>query len=571
MPDKAEYVSDQIADVLRAAGCKYLPLVPGSSFRGLHDSLVNHGGDRDPQIILCTSELVAVACAHAYAKATGEVGYAAIHDLVGLMQASMSVYNAWCDRTPLVVLGGGGPADPARRRPVDWFHSANTQSALVRDYVKWDDDPVTAQATVDALVRGHRIAATDPKGPVYVTIDHALQEEDARPLVLPEAGDFAGRVPTAARTEDVEHAARLLAGARLPVIVAGRVGLEKEATPLLVGLAESLAAGLRDERNLSAVPTEHPLTLNGDTQLLADADVILFVEAHDLNMMREQVGDRDDCTVIDLSDNDLALRSWTHAGHGRPGRALRLPAQGLYGLRQLTDAVSRLIADASASENERRRARREELTDRARGVRDLLAAQRANAQEARPIGAARLVQDLYGVVRDEPWLLTLRNTRSWPEGVWEFAHGGQFLGHSGGGGVGYGPGALLGGALAARDRGQLAVGIIGDGDLLYGPGVLWTASHYNVPMLTVVNNNRSYFNDEEHQRRIARARNRPPENAHVGIRFTEPTVDFAAMADSHGAVGIGPVTSPDDLSEAFAEGLKRVRNGDVVVVDVHTA
>jgi acetolactate synthase-1/2/3 large subunit len=541
--------------------------VPGSSFRGLHDSVVNYGADRGPQIVLCTSELVAVATAHAYAKATGRVAFAAIHDLVGLMQATMSVYNAWCDRAPVVVLGGGGPADPSRRRPMEWFHTANVQSGLVRDFVKWDAEPITPQATVDAIVHAHRVAATEPTGPVYVTLDAAIQEQPFEDLDLPGPDAFATQVPSAARDEDVEQAARRLLAARLPVIVAGRVGLLRDATPPLTRLAELLAAGLCDERNFTAVPTRHALNLNGDDRLLQEADVVLAVDVHDLNALREKVRGARACALVDLSERHHALRSWTHAGHTPPTATLRLPAQALHGLRQLVGAVERL---ATAEDDVTRRDRRLELERRASAVRQRHEVTAREEREVQPIQVGRMVEALYEVVRGEPWLLTLRNSHGWRDGVWGFDHGGQFLGGSGGGGIGYGPGALLGGALAARDRGQLPVGIIGDGDLMYAPGVLWSAVHAGVPMLTVVHNNRSYGNDERHQRLIAKARSRPVENAHVGIRLEHPTVDFAALADSHGAVGIGPVTHPDELHGAFTEGLKRARAGAAVLVDVHT-
>jgi thiamine pyrophosphate-dependent acetolactate synthase large subunit-like protein len=567
----AEFVSDQIVDVLRRAGCRYLPIVPGSSFRGLHDSLVNYGGNRDPEVILCTSESVAVASAHAYAKATGTVGYTVVHDLVGLMQATMSIYNAWCDRTPLVILGGGGPADPARRRPMEWFHTANVQSSLVRDYVKWSDDPLTARATVDAIALGHRLAATDPQGPVYITIDADLQEQAADDIPLPPPDAFAGRVPSAARDEDIDRASRLLLEAGMPVIVAGRVGLLAESTPLLTKLADLLSAGIRDERNLNAVPTDHPLQLYGDRDALAEADVLLCVDVHDMNWLADQIGRRAGVTVIDLSHNDLALRSWTYAGHGTLDRTVRLPAQALHGLRQLVARVELLLTHGSdTSRSSSLSSRRQLLERRARTRRKQLIDAQAGIPRTAPIDVALVVEELAGVVAEEPWLLTLRNTRSWPEGVWRFEEGGQFLGGSGGGGVGYGPGALLGGALAARDRGQLAVAIIGDGDLMYAPGFLWSAVHHRVPMLTVVNNNRSYYNDEQHQQAVARSRNRPIDNAHVGIRLEHPTIDLAAVAEGHGAIGIGPVTHHGDLRRALDEGRKHAKAGGVVLVDVHT-
>lgn len=570
------YVSDALVDVLRDLGCRYLPLNPGSSFRGLHDSLAARDHGDGPEIILCTHEEIAVAAAHAYAKAMGGPAFAAVHDLVGLMHASMAVYDAWCDRAPVVVLGGGGPADPAERRPVDWFHSANTQSALVRPFVKWDDDPITAQAMIDSVVQAHRVAASGPAGPVYVTLDAAVQERPDDGLVNRAAEGLVPDPPLAARDEEVARAVDLLLAARMPVVVAGRVGLDASCTPLLVELAELLAAALRDERNHSAVPTAHPLVLNGDRELLDEADVVLAVDLHDpAHVLGDPRTGPPGRAVIDLSLNSLAMRSWAHAGTALRPWAVRLVADPRQGLERLVAAVRARIADETAAEGDAGRARRAGRAEALSRRHDRLRAAHRAAVEDRwdetPVSVPRLVAEVHEAVRDLPWLLTLRNTRSWPHGVWEVDRGGRYLGHSGGGGMGYGPGALLGGGLAARDRGEFAVGIIGDGDLMFAPGALWTAVAHRVPMLVVVNNNRSYLNDEHHQAAVARHRGRPVANAAVGTRLDGPPIDFAALARAQGAWAAGPIEDPADLAPALAAAVREVHQGRVAVVDVHAA
>lgn len=561
----SRYVSDALVDLLTGLECKYLPLNPGSSFRGLHDSLVNHGGDAAPQIILCTHEEIAVSAAHAYAKAAGLVGFAAVHDLVGLMHASMAIYDAWCDRTPLVVLGGGGPADPERRRPIDWFHSANTQSSLVRPFVKWDDDPVTAQATADAIRRAHHIAGSAPTGPTYVTIDAAVQETEDPGVDIslpPRSTD----PPFVARRSDVDAAATALTEAHFPVIVAGGVGLDQRSTPLLVGLMETLGAAGRDERNLSALPTSHPLCFNGDDWILEQADVILAVDVHDIRWLLARTAGGP--VVIDLSTRSLALRSWANADHVGADHVTSLVSDPILGMEALMAAVTGVGGDR---QQESRRAQRVEgLAKRRDVIDDERAGDLAEHWKDRPISTERMVSEVYRAVEDLPWLLTLRNTRSWPEGIWQFERAGRYLGHSGGGGMGYGPGALVGGALAARDRGEFAVGIIGDGDLMFAPGAIWTAAHHHLPMLVIVNNNRTYLNDEEHQARVARQRGRAVGNAHIGTTISDPEIDFSTLARSQGAWAPGPVTDPDHLTTVLDEAVQRVQEGAVAVVDVHT-
>ncbi|MDP9416743.1 MAG: thiamine pyrophosphate-binding protein [Actinomycetota bacterium] len=570
------YASDAVVDLLRVMGVRYLPLNPGSSFRGLHDSLVNHGGNRDPQLLLCLHEEIAVSLAHGYAKATGGLAVAAVHDLVGLMHASMAVYDAFCDRAPVLVLGGSGPLDPAQRRPVDWIHSATTQAQLVRDYVVWDAEPATPAASVDDLVRAAQRALSAPRGPAYVSLDAGVQEAElSAPLPLPDLALHAPAPPVAADPAAVERAAALLASAERAVVVAGRIGLDPRATAPLVELVESLGAAYRDDRNVVAFPTRHPQNATGDRSLLRDADVVLAVDVVDLPALLVDGGrgargerrseGRGGPEIIDLSHGDLGLRSWSNAHAVPVERSVQLLADPLLGLRQLMDALRGRVEPTCAA------SRRAEVEKRVLRLRD----EHSTAVQARwddePVSPARLVAETWRAVQDVDHLLCLRNTRTWPEGVWDFRGAGSYLGHSGGGGVGYGPGALVGGALAARDRGQLGVGIVGDGDLLMAAGALWTAVHYGVPMLVVLNDNSSFYNDEPHQAEVARHRGRPPENSWIGMRMTEPAIDLAGLARSYGCWATGPVSDPARLGRALEEGVREALGGAVAVVHVRTA
>jgi len=169
--------SDVIADALRSLDIPYIALTPGASYRGLHDSIVNYLGNAKPQMLLCLHEEAAVAIAHGYAKVTGKAMVTAVHSNVGLMHATMAMFNAWCDRMPVVVLGATGPVDAVKRRPwIDWIHTARDQGALVREYTKWDDQPSSPGAAREAILRGTWIANTVPQGPVYINFDAELQE-----------------------------------------------------------------------------------------------------------------------------------------------------------------------------------------------------------------------------------------------------------------------------------------------------------------------------------------------------------------------------------------------------------
>lgn len=568
----AGWGSDVVVDLLHELDVPYVPMNPGSSFRGLHDSLVNHGGNTDPQLLLCLHEEVAVALAHGWAKATGRLGVAAVHDLVGLQHASMAVYDAFCDRTPLLLLGGSGPADPAQRRPIDWIHSATTQAQLVRDFTVWDAEPMTPAAFAADVVRARQRALSAPRGPAYVSLDAGVQEArlDAE-VVLPDLARHAPAPPIAADPTSLARAAELLAGARFPVVVAGRVGLDPRATAAVAELVELLGAAYRDDRNTVVLPTRHPQNCTGDEDLLREADVVLAIDVVDLGALLHRPGrgprgavteHEEGPAVIDLSHGDLAQPSWTNAFGNPVARDVQLLADPLTGVAQLVEALrGRVIADE----------RRARVVERATALRERQAEAVRRRWDDRPISPARLVVETWAAVRDVDHLLCLRNTRTWPEGVWEFPGAGSYLGHSGGGGVGYGPGALVGGALAARDRGQLGVGIIGDGDLLMASSALWTAVHYGIPALVVINDNSSFYNDEPHQAEVARHRGRPEQNSWIGMRISDPPVDLAGLATSYGCWAEGPVTEPEELATALGRALKEALSGAVAVVHVQVA
>jgi acetolactate synthase-1/2/3 large subunit len=337
----------------------------------------------------------------------------------------------------------------------------------------------------------------------------------------------------------------------------------------------------RDDRNVVAVATGHPHNKSGDPDVLGRADTVLAVDLADLGTVRRAPSSRDRArdrsanrsapqTLAAITLDPVAPSSWANVGNAPVPADVLMIADATTVLRQLRDAVSDLLSAEPPADRRRREERRAEIAWRHEHLRQRQRQAVESASAQVPIAPAFLSASVWRAVRDRPWLLTLRNTRTWPEGVWQFPGAGSYLGHSGGAGVGYGPGAMVGGALAARDRGQLAVAIIGDGDLLMAPGALWTAVHYEIPLLVVVNNNRSFFNDEEHQFVVARERGRPGANAWIGMRVDEPAVDFAALAHSYGAWAAQPVTHPDALPGALDAALAAVDDGRVALVDVHT-
>ncbi|HUY19991.1 MAG TPA: thiamine pyrophosphate-dependent enzyme [Candidatus Binataceae bacterium] len=574
-----QFVSDVIADLLGALGYDYVTLNPGSSFRGLHDSIVNYHRNQTPKVLLCSHEEIGVAFAHGYAKTAQRPGLAICHNLVGLMHASMAVYDAWCDRTPLLILGGAGPADPHWRRWIDFTHSANTQGELVRAFVKWEDEPATPAAAISSIIRGHRIAITPPCGPVYIALDKILQESAlGDPLPIPDVKlpRYAAPAPICADTQAVAKAAETLLGARMPVIVAGSLSYDPRATPILVALVEAIGGAYIDHMNHVSFPTAHPQNLNGDPQILKEADVVLAVDVLDVPDLVGVYGDEEgrrptkapEVAVIDLSLNDFAFRSWSHVGGDISPADIRLLADPLAGMGQLLEAVKARAQDRAIAA--RINSRLAQIETRHRALRARQQEEAAVRAKEPSVSRPRLVDMVWEAVRDRDCVLSGRSIKGWPEGVWDFKGVGDYLGANIGGGIGYGPGAAVGAALATHEQGKFPVVILGDGDMVMAAGALWTAVHYKIPMLAIIDNNRSFMNDEEHQRKMARHRERPLENAWIGTAMFDPEVDFATVSRGFGAWAKGPIESAKELAPALREAIAEVEKGGVAVIDVRT-
>ena len=544
--------SDAIAAMLRALDIPYLALNPGASYRGLHDSIVNYLGNERPQMLLCLHEEAAVAIAHGYAKASGRMMGVVLHSNVGLMHGSMAIFNAWCDRVPMLILGATGPWDAARRRPwIDWIHTASDQGALVRDYTKWDNQPASVPAAYEALLRAVQMADTAPRGPTYVNLDAALQETKIGALpALPEVARFKSPPDVFPSKEALQRAAELLSGAKAPAILAGRVGRSEAAWKARIALAEKLQARVfTDIKTPAAFPTDHPLhaappTTFPDGRLLKDADVILSLDWVDTaGTLKAAWGDSPvNAKVIRVSLDAHLHRGWSMDYQGLPPSDVYLMCEPDVAVPLLLDSVRSRPALAAA------KTQPDHTPDTAVSIRALAKAFN-ELTEGMDVCLSKLPLGWNGAYR-------------------HFRHPLDYLGADGGGGVGAGPGLTVGAALALRGTNRIVVGIMGDGDYLMGVTALWTATHYKLPCLIVVANNRSFYNDELHQERVARERGRPVENKWIGQRIDQPDIDLAAMARAQGAMGIGPVKRLDELRSSIEEAIGHVRAGEVCVVDV---
>jgi acetolactate synthase I/II/III large subunit len=568
--------SDFMVDVIKALGFEYVCANPGSSFRALHESLINYGGNTSPEFITCCHEESSIAMAHGYAKIEGKPLLVMAHGTVGLQHAAMAIYNAYCDRVPVYIIVGNSIDAVTRRPGVEWDHSVQDAASLVRDFVKWDDLPISLQHFAESAVRAYKIATTPPMLPVLLVADSDLQEtpqsEHSR-LRIPKLSQTA---PPQGDVSAVAEAAKMLVAAENPVIIADRAARTAAGMKLLVDLAETLQAPVVNQNGRMNFPSRHPLNLtDGSPGLIANADVILGLELTDfwgtVNNFRDQQErtsrriTKAGAKLISITAGDLYVKSNYQDFQRYPEADLAITGDAEATLPSLIEACRKLITA------DRRRA----LEDRAKVIagkhRDSLERIRTQATygwDASPISMPRLAAELWAQIKDKDWSLV--SGGGWPMFLWNFDKYSQYIGGSGGAGVGYGAPASVGAALANKKHGRLSVNIQNDGDLMYAPGVLWTAAHHKIPLLSVMHNNRAYHQEVMHIQRMANRHQRGITRAGIGTTITDPNIDFATIARGMGVHGEGPITDPKDLGPAIRRALEAVNRGEPALVDVVT-
>jgi thiamine pyrophosphate-dependent acetolactate synthase large subunit-like protein len=571
-----------MVDVIKSLDFEYVAANPGSSFRGLHESIINYGGNSRPELLTCCHEESSVAMAHGYAKIDGRPMLVMAHGTVGLQHASMAIYNAWADRVPVYLLLGNILDVAYRRSVVEWTHSVQDAVAMVRDYTKWDDTPVSLTHFAASAVRAYKTAMTPAMGPVVIVADAVLQEEP-----IPEAERHALRVPKltlaappAGDSSAVAEAARLLVAAESPVIVAGRCARTPEGLRHLVALAETLQAPVNDRpfRFRMNFPTRHPLYGGGS---IAEADVVLGLEVPDFwnathaqtpvnrTGMEARPTTKAGAKLVTISSSDLLTKS-NYQDFGAYAEVdLAISGDAEATLPALVDACKRLITGDRARVFHERGAR---LAEAARRSADDALNQAAWGWDASPITTARLSAELWNEIKREDWSLVSDVTflSFWPTRLWDFDKHYQYIGGQGAYGIGYGAPAAVGAALANKKHGRLTVNIQCDGDLNYAPGVLWTAAHHHIPLLTIMHNNRAYHQERMYVQDMAARAERGIDRANIGTAITDPNIDYAMLAKAYGMYSAGPIENPKDLAPAIRKAIEVVKRGEPALVDVVT-
>jgi acetolactate synthase-1/2/3 large subunit len=564
------WASDVIVDLLHEYEFPYAALNPGASYRGLHDSMVNYGGNR-PVMMLCQHEETAVQIAHGYAKASGKPMVAILHNLVGLLHANMAVYYAYADRAPVFIIGATGPMDETKRRPrIDWIHSALVQGEAVRAYTKWDYQPTVIDGVPESFARAYSVMMTEPRGPIYMCYDAWLQEQPLEHEVpLPPPGAAKVPSPLAPEVSALEKAAQMLLAAMRPVILAEYVGREPAGFHALIELAETLGAPVYDVNSRLNFPSRHPLNLSMVKDVFRDADLILCLDARDWERATTELVSTTrevtsivpaGCKWVDIGFGDLEISSWAMDYQRLAHADLRILADTTLAIPALTKLIKPRVI-----RQENRLKAIAELRKRAHAQWETEAKQ---DWDASPITLPRLASEVWNAIKSEDWVLTAGTLDEWARMIWDFdkpyRHPGKSLGTATQIGI------SLGVALAHRDAKRLVVDLQPDGDLMFDAGALWVAAKHRIPLLVVMYNNRAYYNDWEHQIRMAKLRGTPVERAHIGMDMDDPAPDFAAMAKAMGWYAEGPIERPGDIAAALERAIKRVKAGQPALLDTIT-
>jgi acetolactate synthase I/II/III large subunit len=544
--------SDHMVDVIKSLGLEFCAFNPGSSFEGLHESLINYGKNTMPEIITCLHEESAVAMAHGYAKIEGKPMLALLHGTIGVQHAAMAIYNAYGDRVPIVMIAGvGDTAVPA--------HTAVDLAAPVRDYVKWDHQPDKISGFANSLQRAYKLAITPPMAPVLVVANSDHQEEPC-PSGLSVPKLVAPSIPSA-DLATVREIAKELVKAENPKINATRMARTQDGITWLTELAELLQAPVNGVGERINFPARHPLAGAGD----GTPDLILNLEGGG----GPGGGANRNAKVISITSAELLATHNFNVNGNAPAGDIVVAADAQATLPALLEETRKLVTSDMKNRWAERGKKHAEANAkvRAQSIEDA-----HYGWDASPISLARIAAELWPVIKNEDWSFVSPQgfVGNWPNRLWDMKKTYHYIGGQGAGGMGYGAPAAVGAAIANRKHGRLSINIQTDGDMNYAPGVLWTAVHHKVPLLSIMHNNRGYHQEVMFVEQQCAVRNRGADMAHIGTKLTEPNIDYALMAKAYGMYSEGPITDPKELSPALKRGIERVKRGEPVMLDVIT-
>lgn len=574
-----KYQSDIIVDLLKHYEIKHISMNPGASFRGLHDSIINYG-ENEPELMVCQHEEIAVQIAHGYARACGKPMGVILHNLVGMLHAQMAIYYAYIDRAPIFIMGATGPMHEGKRRPhIDWSHSALVQGEAMRNFTKWDYQPHAIEGVPESFMRAFSIMVTEPAGPVYICYDAWLQEKKLAKKNLEMPSITMQKVPTpmAASKDTLSSMADVLLNAKHPIILVDFIGRHHENFEKLIILAETIGCGVWDINNSLAFPNRHPLCISLDHESLKKADVILGIDVRDWEKPTHELQSTarivtslvpNECIWMEIGFAELEISSWAFDYGRYQQKEFVALGDPRFAMPKLTK-ILRTKLDSNSNLVAKRDARTKSFSSRHNQIFKEWEETARKQRGSNPISYAELVLITWDVIKSEDWVLATGTAREWVRKLWDFdkpyRHAGRSLGTSTQIGI------SLGVALAYRGTEKLVINFQPDGDLLYDAGALWTAAKHQLPILIIMCNNRAYYNDWEHQERMAKSRGTDIAKAHIGMDIFDPEPDFAMLAKSMGMYGEGPISDPTKIAGALERAIKEVKSGSPALVDVVVA
>ena len=569
--------SDVIVDMMHAYDLPFAALNPGASYRGLHDSIVNYGANF-PHMMLCQHEETAVQIAHGYARAARKPMIAIVHNLVGLLHSNMAIYYAYIDRAPVFIVGATGPMHEAKRRPkIDWTHTANVQGEAIRHYTKWDYQPSSVDGIPEAFARAYSVMMSGPQGPIYMCYDAWLQEEKLErdiPLPRKEMAKVPQRI--APDPEAMQRAAEMLVAAKKPILLAEYSGRTEEGYYALIELAETVQAAVYDLDSRQCFPGTHPLNLSMTDDVFRGADLVIGLDVKDwerptteltsVSRKVEKITAKN-CKFIDIGFGDINISKWSMDYQRLVDADIKIVADTDLAIPDLTRRCKALIAKRNGLK-EAMAKRGEQIAKKHHAARASWKRHAKLNRDVSPLPLPVLADEIWQAIKDHDWVLSSGTLEDWARKLWDFdqpyRHPGKSLGTS------TQIGMSIGAALAHRAHGRLVVDIQPDGDLMFDAGALWVAAKHKIPMLVVMHNNRAYFNDWEHQVRMAKLRKTDVDKAHIGMDLFGPEPDFAGLARSMGWYAEGPIDKAKDVGPALRRAIERVRQGQPALIDTIT-
>ena len=565
--------SDLMVQTVRDLGIEYVAANPGSSFEGLQESFINYGHppNQTPEFITALHEESAVTRAHGYAKAEGKPMLALLHGTIGVQHAAMSIYQAYYDRVPVLMIAGNDPDFIAA-------HTARDMAGIVRSYTKWDAEPKTLDEALVAIQRAYNEAVTPPMGPTLLVMGSEIQKDNAPHATVP------AHKPAQFTTIDATQAKEIAKGlldAQNPRIAVGRLR-SPEGVRRAVELAELVGASTSTAATNGPMsfPQRHTLCGPGaDTAY--DYTIGLEIAAAQVYItgptMAQVASSRD---TVNIGFGGISGGSGTGGGRaGRGGRGsapipgTRLEADAEASLPLIIDQVKQQMTGERKARIQERAAKHARANHEAHvtAITQAVESKRAGWNGS-PISTARVYAELWPLIMHEDWCLSSPSNFSGGHNaqLWDHNKPYSYLGGQGAGGMGYGAPASVGAALAARARNRIVINVQTDGDLNYAPGVLWTAAHHKLPMLTVMHNNRAWHQEYMFVEYMAGVRGRGAERAHIGSTLRDPYLDYAKMAAGYGVASEGPISDPTKLSAALKRGVTSAKRGEPYLVDVIT-